>query len=1639
MLKRINHLLIYGVVGIGLAGLIANFFSFSSPVENTTQVFVYSPPQLVSCGQDLGDQFLSTPGQADTFLINLREGDLFSIQMAFQADEPNEQLTLYDPNGNLLASSVQNGPGANVLEWPISELGVYTIVAEAEGGTATGFYGISFQNNNRPGCASIVSCGEEVNSLFPLAGIEAFSLQANQNDSLRIQLQFLDDSKMPSVQLFDPTGNLLLSRIGQAGEQVVLTYDDLPQSGNYMILVTEAAGQESGFFGISFQLLAESCALAVDCQTDAEGEITSPAGMEAFSLAAALGDTLLVQLRYETEDIVPTLYLYAPDGNLLDSIVGVANELLVFSFEGLPVTGNYLLLASSSSKTTPGNFGISFQLLNDSSCTQAFLTTGCEDNIFVSIKGLAEMQTYSFSGSAGEFVAFQLDPSAPDFSGSLRLYDPQGKLIQEATAAAGELAQIAPFALPETGSYILIVGEAEGDNTGIHSLSGQRLTTTGDIDQELSLCPGESIFVGGAEQTEAGTYYDLQVNDNGCDSILVTAVVLAERVQINVVEAICFGDTFRLRGNSYAETDIYDILIPNPTGCDTLIKLDLLLIEPVESIVNDTICAGQIYTLGRQGYSQSGTYRDTLCDTIVSLSLTVLPLIETIIDTTICQGSFIEVSTFRYLATGSYSNLLETSSGCDSLVTVELTVDPLIETQIDTTICTGQWIEVNNVRYFDTGSYSSLLETEGGCDSLVSLELTVIPLIETQIDTTICFGQWIQVGTFRYFESGPYSNLLETSTGCDSLVSLNLTVLPPPTTVIDTTICEGESVQVGNIRYSETGAYPIFLETANNCDSLVDLTLTVLDSVVNDLTITLCEGSSFTIGNTAYSTTGNYSQTLTGSSGCDSTVNLNLIISNTVFTNLEFDICEGASVAVNQIPYFETGFYTDTITTGTGCDSIISLQLRVADQYQIAIDSTICEGSGIQVGDSLYITSGFYVDTLSTVDFCDSIISLQLRVEEINETLIDTTICTGQFYEFGGVRLEESGVYRDTALSRLGCDSLLELRLNILPPPITNTSFRICEGDSLRINNTTYTLPGAYIDTLQTVAACDSILAFDLSIVSIIRQAQNQRICQGEFYLFAGDSLRQAGDYIATFTSSLGCDSIIELSLEVIDTSDTFLNVSICQGEIYTVGTSNFTEAGDYTIPLLNQQNCDSTVRLNLSVISRVDNAISARICEGELYSVGNSEYQQSGTYVDTLVSSLGCDSIVSLSLSVAPLPVFELSGDTSLCAGEISPLIPSNSYPTYEWSTGAVTAEIAVAAAGTYTLSVTDDNGCSNSQSRTVQVSQLAADITPTPYPNGFNISCPSATDGQLTGIAFNGILPYSWQWDTGANTPEISALAPGRYESTVTDAFACETIVDYELVAPPDFTFSVDIIPPLCVDEGGIVDIVVDGETGPYTFQLGATQQQIGLFEDVGAGTSLLSVTDANGCLREISIEVPQAEFLLTQAFEQASISTGDSVQLEVSANFPIDKIRWEPTRWLSCSDCPNPVARPEATTIYRAIIFSESGCDLTASFRLDVGPFDGFFIPNSFSPNGDGVNDRYFFQADERVEMIEEVMIFDRWGKLLFQGSDLPPNSPDLGWDGNDQNRPVQVGVYTYYASIRLYNGQVKVYKGDLTLLR
>ena len=171
--------------------------------------------------------------------------------------------------------------------------------------------------------------------------------------------------------------------------------------------------------------------------------------------------------------------------------------------------------------------------------------------------------------------------------------------------------------------------------------------------------------------------------------------------------------------------------------------------------------------------------------------------------------------------------------------------------------------------------------------------MTVNPTYTTDLTQTICEGETYTVGTTDYTTSGTYTEVLTAANGCDSIVNLVLTVNPTFTTDLTQTICEGETYTVGTTDYTTSGSYTEVLTALNGCDSVVNLILTVNPTYTTDLTQTICEGETYTVGTTDYTTSGSYTEVLTAANGCDSIVNLVLTVNPTYTTDLTQIICEG--------------------------------------------------------------------------------------------------------------------------------------------------------------------------------------------------------------------------------------------------------------------------------------------------------------------------------------------------------------------------------------------------------------------------------------------------------------------------------------------------------------------------------------------------------------------------------------------------------------------------------------------------------------------------------------------------------------------------------------------------------------------------
>lgn len=167
--------------------------------------------------------------------------------------------------------------------------------------------------------------------------------------------------------------------------------------------------------------------------------------------------------------------------------------------------------------------------------------------------------------------------------------------------------------------------------------------------------------------------------------------------------------------------------------------------------------------------------------------------------------------------------------------------------------------------------------------------------------------------------------------------------------------------------------------------------------------------------------------------------------------------------------------------------------------------------------------------------------------------------------------------------------------------------------------------------------------------------------------------------------------------------------------------------------------------------------------------------------------------------------------------------------------------------------------------------------------------------------------------------------------------------------------------------------------------------------------------------------------------------TVISGGSAQINMNYTGPITNYSWLPVPTLSCTDCPQPVASPLRTTDYVVQVQDKYGCKNSGTITVRVVCGDqNFFIPNTFSPNGDGVNDVFYLRGSGLFR-INSLMIFDRWGEIVFEKKNLSINDPLGGWDGTYRGKKAKPDVYIYQVEIVCNNGEIIKYAGNVALIQ
>jgi hypothetical protein len=419
-------------------------------------------------------------------------------------------------------------------------------------------------------------------------------------------------------------------------------------------------------------------------------------------------------------------------------------------------------------------------------------------------------------------------------------------------------------------------------------------------------------------------------------------------------------------------------------------------------------------------------------------------------------------------------------------------------TELYQSVCDGDSTLFNGVYYRSTGNYQRTYTAYNGCDSIVTLHLTVNPVHQTQLTETICQGDVYPVGDSLFSKAGNYVVKLSNRFGCDSTVTLNLNIRQPQSKHLYRYICEGGSVKVGDSTYTKTGVYETVFNDYFGCDSIIFMHLTV--NPVYDTLIykTICQGESISIGGSTYNTPGIYTHILKSRSGCDSIVTVNLSVNSKKEIDLTRKICMGDSVTVGTYKFKTTGNYQVTLASHTGCDSVVTLHLTVNPAYNIRIDTSICQGQSIIVGGTTYQSTGTYTRRLQTINGCDSTLTLNLTVVPLADTIIYREICEGDSIVVAGNTYQQTGLYQNTLHSGSGCEYTITLNLKVNRVFELNRSASICQGDSIRLGSQVFKNSGNYTVFLKTVAGCDSIVHLNLSVNPTHYILMKDTICQGD-------------------------------------------------------------------------------------------------------------------------------------------------------------------------------------------------------------------------------------------------------------------------------------------------------------------------------------------------------------------------------------------------------------------------------------------------------------------------------------------------------------------------------------------------------------
>lgn len=1054
----------------------------------------------------------------------------------------------------------------------------------------------------------------------------------------------------------------------------------------------------------------------------------------------------------------------------------------------------------------------------------------------------------------------------------------------------------------ESGEYWVDFPSVQGCDSAhtllqLQVLSGQHDTV------DLALCYGQSsVSYEDLNFTAPGCYtFDIGTDTNGCPVDVTYRITQYPLVSDTMHLTLCSNELpYYFMGQRVDSAGVYDIRYINSIGCEAIIYLNLM-VNPAQTTtqtVNATVCASELpYVIHGRSYNGPAAETFTIpnqygCDSLkVSLTLAVTyPFTDTVTHY-LCAEEFPYMydSVHTFTEPGQYYiNDSTNSTTCISFTLLRLFQYPSVHDTL--TICTAD----SSYTFGDTTFTAST--------------------VYTYTDTNAY--QCLDYHTLRV-------NILQ-QMGYDTL---------------DVSVCASNMpYHFMGVTYTAAGDYPLILQNQEGCDSvtlLLRLAVQQNPQVVTSKSVTRNE-IPYVFRGESYSQSGIYTEVVPAATSAECDTSYILVLNVIPIYTVEFDttVCANTPVV----------FLGDTITTAgahtytyhlNGYDSVITLNVHHNPIYR-------AETFYAEVGeydlpyhfvDSAYYTAGYHEQILSTVDGCDSVLSVFLTINSaiVNMDTINKEICSNDLpLTLYDSILTHAGVYRYIVPSSTpAVDSVFFVNLTVKESP------------TLIIADTTYLCAGGTV-TLTAQSTGSVYLWNNGSTESSI-------------------SVSLAGQYSVTVSNAFDCSTSATVQVIGVALPDARINgrTTVCEGNSLTlvaIGGTEYlwsegtvsdtlvvtpTESTTYWVTVSNAYGCSRTKDVAVTVNPLPELTIFGNnsICEGQSTTftvMGAESYRWSnggrldritvnteGVYTVTATDNNQCQNTASVTLTVHPLPTLKINGRATFCQGGTT-TVTATGASDYEWSSGEVTQSITASYAGTYTVTGTDQYGCSSSRSVTITQATVNANISGNRY----------LCHGQSTTLTVSGDNTNTYQWFDGSTNNSIDISNAGLYSVTVTNAIGCQnvlsaTVTEYNLTAPV-------ISGELTICEGQSTTLRASGGTS-YVWDDGTTQPLITVN---ATGTYSVTSTNSYGCTATTSATVLVNPAPVVTILAQDAICRGEDIS--ISAITSANTFHWNTGQNTATIN-----VTPTMNTNYTVLVTDEHGCSATASTLVNVNSLPSVYI--------------------------------------------------------------------------------------------